>query len=57
MIPLNKNNSIKCTNSKKIFLYTGFSSSWWNLTYRLKNSLGGSETAVAYLTTYFPTDY
>jgi len=46
----------KCT-SKKILFYVGFSSYHWNLTYRLNNSLGGSETAVAYLSTYFDKSF
>ncbi len=47
----------ECIKSKNIIVYTGFSNEPWNYTYSLTNALGGSETAVAYLTTYFPKDY
>jgi len=47
----------KCKKSNKILFYAGFSGLAWNQTYSLKNALGGSETAVAYLTKFFPTDY
>jgi len=50
-------NIVKHTTSKKILFYVGFSSYHWNLTYRLNNSLGGSETAVAYLSTYFDKSF
>ena len=50
-------NIIKNCTSNKILFYVGFSSYHWNLTYRLNNSLGGSETAVAYLSTYFDKKY
>ena len=46
-----------CKASKNILIYTGFAHIPWNLTYSLENALGGSETAVAYLSTCFPKDY
>jgi GR25 family glycosyltransferase involved in LPS biosynthesis/glycosyltransferase involved in cell wall biosynthesis len=45
-------NYLKAVNKhpkEKILFYTGFSDSQWNLTYALKNALGGSELAVLYL--------
>ena len=48
---------IECINSKKILFFTGWCDRKWNLTYSLTNALGGSETAVAYLSKYFPKDY
>lgn len=47
----------ECRNSKKILFYTGICQPEWNLTHSLTNALGGSETAVAYLSKYFPSDY
>ena len=47
----------KCKNSNKVLFYTGLSGLQWNQTYSLKNALGGSETAVAYLTKFFPKNY
>ena len=50
-----------CKNSKKILYFAGWSGEKWNQTYSLKNALGGSETAVSYLTKHLseniPTDY
>jgi glycosyltransferase involved in cell wall biosynthesis len=43
--------------SKKILFYTGISDREWNLTISLEKALGGSETAVAYLSCEFPKDY
>ena len=56
----NKNNEAiveKCKESKKIFFYAGFSLVPWNQTYSLTNALGGSETAVAYLSKLLPKNY
>ena len=50
-------NSIACKNSNKILFYTGYSSDEWNYSYSLTNALGGSETAVAYLSKIFPNSY
>lgn len=47
----------ECAASKNILFYTGYSNEPWNYTYSLTNALGGSETAVAYLTSYFRKDY
>lgn len=47
----------ECRRSKSILFYTGFANPWWNYTYSIKNALGGSETAVAYLSQCFPKDY
>jgi len=47
----------QCSQSKNILIYTGFSDINWNYTYTLKNALGGSEKAVAYLSKCFPKDY
>ena len=48
----------KCKNSNKILFFTGWSGGInWNQTYSLKNALGGSETAVAYLTKFLPKKY
>lgn len=46
-----------CKNSKKILFYSGFAGMQWNQTFSLTNALGGSETAVAYLTKYLPKNY
>ena len=54
---INPDDYEKCKNSNKVFFYTGFSGVKWNQTYSLTNALGGSETAVAYLTKYLPTNY
>lgn len=43
--------------SKNILFFTGYSDRTWNNTYARTHSLGGSEKAVAYLTSYFPKDY
>ncbi len=47
----------ECKKSKNILFYTGYSNEPWNYTYSLTNALGGSETAVAYITQYFNKDY
>ena len=47
----------ECKKSKKILFFTGWAYEKWNLTFSLTNALGGSETAVAYLSKYFPKDY
>ena len=47
----------ECKNSNKVLFYSGFSGMKWNQTFSLKNALGGSETAVAYLTKYLPKNY
>ena len=47
----------KCKKSNKILFYAGLSGLEWNQTYSMKNALGGSETAVAYLTKFFPKNY
>lgn len=46
-----------CKASKNILFYTGFSYSDWNFSYMKNNALGGSEKAVAYLSSYFPKEY
>jgi glycosyltransferase involved in cell wall biosynthesis len=56
----NKTNNFskeECSNSKNILIYTGFSDIEWNYSYMLNNALGGSEKAVAYLSTCFPKEY
>lgn len=47
----------ECKQSKKILFYTGFANPWWNYTYSINHALGGSETAVAYLSKCFPKDW
>ena len=47
----------QCKKSNKILFYTGWAGEKWNLTFSLTNALGGSETAVAYLTKNFPKNY
>lgn len=47
----------ECMNSKNILIYTGFAYDKWNYTTMLKKGLGGSETAVAYITQYLPKEY
>jgi len=47
----------KCQKSNKVLFYTGFASVPWNHTHSLTNALGGSETAVAYLTKFLPKNY
>ncbi len=47
----------ECFKSKNILVYTGYAPFKWNYTFSLNNALGGSETAVASLTKYFPEDY
>jgi GR25 family glycosyltransferase involved in LPS biosynthesis len=47
----------ECKKSNKILFYTGWAGEKWNLTHSLTNALGGSETAVAYLTKNFPKNY
>ena len=46
-----------CEKSKNILFYTGYSYDDWNYSYMKNNSLGGSERAVAYLSTYLPKEY
>lgn len=46
-----------CLKSKNILLYSGYSPFKWNYTFSINNALGGSETAVTYLTKNFPKDY
>ena len=47
----------ECIKSKRILFYTGFSNINWNYSYSINHALGGSETAVAYLSKAFPSDY
>jgi len=47
----------ECKKSNKILFYTGWAGEKWNLTHSLTNALGGSETAVAYLSSNFPKNY
>lgn len=47
----------QCKQSNKILFYTGFANPHWNYTYSINNALGGSETAVAYLSKCFPKTY
>ena len=48
----------QCEQSNKILVYTGLSGGiTWNYSYSIQNALGGSETAVAYLTKCFPNNY
>ena len=47
----------ECIKSKRILFYTGFSNINWNYSYSMNHALGGSETAVAYLSKAFPSDY
>jgi len=47
----------QCRQSKKVLFYTGFANPWWNYTYSITHALGGSETAVAYLSKCFPKDW
>jgi glycosyltransferase involved in cell wall biosynthesis len=54
----NKHFSIEeCKQSKKILFFSGWSGEKWNQTTSLTKALGGSETAVAYLSKNFPKDY
>jgi len=54
----NKHFSIEeCKQSKKILFFSGWSGEKWNQTTSLIKALGGSETAVAYLSKNFPKDY
>jgi len=54
----NKNFSIEqCKESKKILFFAGWSGEKWNQTSSLTKALGGSETAVSYLSKNFPKDY
>jgi beta-1,4-mannosyl-glycoprotein beta-1,4-N-acetylglucosaminyltransferase len=46
-----------CKLSKKILFFTGYHYESWNYSSRMKTSLGGSETAVAYLASKFPKNY
>lgn len=61
-IEIDKNKHINfseedCKQSKNILIYTGWMTNKWNYTYSLSNSLGGSETAAAYLANMLPKDY
>jgi len=47
----------ECRKSKNILFYTGFSYNDWNYSYIMKNSIGGSEKAVAYLTKHLSKEY
>jgi hypothetical protein len=47
----------QCKESKKILFFAGWSGEKWNYTSSLTRALGGSETAVAYLSKNFPKDY
>jgi hypothetical protein len=47
----------ECKKSNKILFYTGWAGEKWNLTHSLTNALGGSETAVAYLSNKFSKKY
>lgn len=47
----------ECRKSNKVLFYTGFANPWWNYTYSINNALGGSETAVAYLSKCFPKNW
>lgn len=42
----------ECKNSTNILVYIGFSDVHWNYSYLKTNAIGGSEKAVAYLTSY-----
>ena len=57
----NKFTTDECRESNKILLYTGYLKEKWNYTSSLSNPVGGSETAVSYLTKHLseniPTDY
>ena len=46
-----------CATSNKILFYTGFNDKSWNYSYSKSNALGGSESAVVYLTNQFPKNY
>ena len=60
-IKIPQNNPIfspeECSKSNKILFYTGFSPFKWNFSYNLKNPLGGSETAMSYLSNSFPKNF
>lgn len=47
----------ECEKSNKIMLYTGYSNIKWNYSYSKVNALGGSETAVIYLSHNLPKHY
>jgi FkbM family methyltransferase len=47
----------ECMKSNKILFYTGYANLPWNYTFSVSNALGGSETAVANLSRYFPKYY
>jgi glycosyltransferase involved in cell wall biosynthesis len=47
----------ECLKSNKILFYTGYAPFRWNYSYNLNNALGGSETAVIYLSKSFPKNY
>lgn len=46
-----------CKMSNKILFYVGYHNEAWNYTTRIQKSLGGSETAVAYLASKFPKHF
>jgi tetratricopeptide (TPR) repeat protein len=43
--------------SKKILIWTGFSTKLWNETYINNNAIGGSEKAVSYVAKHLPKEY
>lgn len=47
----------ECKKSNKILFYSGFAPSDWNYTYSTQHALGGSETALANLSSLFPSDF
>ena len=47
----------ECKNSNKILIYVGYHNELWNYTYRMNKSLGGSESAIVYLSSKFPKNY
>ena len=46
-----------CMKSKKLLFYAGYSPLKWNYTYSINNALGGSESAITFLTKSFPKNY
>jgi len=54
---LEENKKITDLNNKKILIFTGFSNRKWNHTYSLVNALGGSESAVNYMSHILSKDY
>lgn len=47
----------ECKKSNKILIYTGYFEQLWNYTISLNKALGGSETAITYVSRYFPKNY